>query len=197
MEKTFTYNVQGKMLQMVLYPAYYGYNRTLAVIFYEKGCNRNEEYWELTCCTDEAPGKNKAFLDVNDMGEQIVDELEKAGFGKRTGRTAQSGFVTYPEFEFDAEILKIYTNNEYEQYLQWQNALKEDEQYLIAECERCQNQFPLIVKKSAVEKYYEYQEGASYLIQDIFPDLSAEERGLLARGQNMCGKCFREMLGLE
>ena len=68
---------------------------------------------------------------------------------------------------------------------------------MIAECDRCQGSFPLIVKKSEVEKYYEYQEGAPYLIQDIFPDLTAEERGLLARGQNVCGKCFRKMFGIE
>lgn len=197
MKKIFDYKTEGKTIPMELNLSYYMHNRTLAVSLYEKGGNRDEEYWMLTCCLDDAPGRNRAFLDVNNMGEQIVDDLEAAGFGKRTGRTARSGYVTYPEFEFDAEVLKAYMNVEYGQYLKWQDELKEDEEYLVVKCRVCHNQFPLIVKKSAVEKYREYQEGAPYLIQDIFPDMSAGERGLLARGQNMCNNCFQKMFGME
>ncbi len=197
MKKIFNYKTEGKTIPMELNLSYYMHNRTLAVSLYEKGGNKDEEYWMLTCCLDDAPGKNRAFIDVNNMGEQIVDALETAGFGKRTGRTARSGYVTYPEFEFDAEVLKAYMNVDYGQYLKWQDELKEDEEYLVAECRVCHNQFPLIVEKSAVEKYREYQEGAPYLIQDIFPDMSAGERGLLACGQKMCNSCFQKMFGLE
>lgn len=198
MKKIFSYKTGRKTIPMELHLSYYLHNRTLAVFLYEKGCSReDEEYRVLTCCLDDAPGRNRAFLDVNNMGKQIVDELEAAGFGKRTGRTASSGFVTYPEFEFDAEVLNAYMNKEYGQYLKWQDALKEDEEYLVAECRACRNQFPLIVKKSAAEKYREYQEGEPYLIQNIFPDMPAGERGLLARGQNMCNACFQKMFGME
>lgn len=196
MKKIFDYKTQGKTIPMELKLSYYMHNRTLAVSLYEKGGGSEEGYWTLTCCLDDAPGRNRAFLDVNNMGEHIVDDLEAAGFGKRTGRTARSGYVTYPEFEFDAEVLKSYMNGDYEQYLKWQDGLKEDEVYLVAECRVCHNQFPLVVKKSAVEKYHEYQEGAPYLIQDIFPDMTAGERGLLAHGQNMCNACFHKMFGM-
>lgn len=195
MKKFFNHKAWGETVPMELNLSYYMHNRTLAVSLYEK--ESGEEYGMLTCCLDDAPGRNRAFLDVNNMGEQIVDELETAGFGKRTGRTARSGFVTYPEFKFDAEVLKAYMNSQYEQYLKWQDALKEDEVYLIASCRVCQNQFPLIVKRAAAVKYQEYQEGARYLIQDIFPELTAGERGLLARGQNMCGTCYQKMFGME
>lgn len=197
MKKTFSYTTNGNTMQMELNLAYYAYNRTLAVALFEQGHDRNEEYWTLTCCLDDAPGKNRAFLDVNNMGEQIVDDLEAAGFGTRTGRSVKSGYVTYPEFEFDAEVLKAYSNREYERYLKWQDGLKDDEQYLTAACRVCYNWFPFIVKRSAMEKYRLYKEGAPYLIQDIFPDMSAGERGLLARGQNMCDHCFKEMFGTE
>ncbi len=195
MKKIFNHEAWGETIPMELRLSYYMHNRTLAVSLYEK--ESGEEYGMLTCCLDDAPGRNRAFLDVNNMGKQIVDELETAGFGKRTGRMARSGFVTYPEFAFDAEILNAYTNSQYEQYLKWQDELKEDEVYLTVSCWVCKNQFPLIVKRSAAEKYREYQDGAPYLIQDIFPDMPTGERALLARGQNMCGACYQEMFGME
>ena len=197
MKKIFEYNTQGKTLHMELKLSSYEHNRTLAVLLYEKGCEKEDGYYTLTCCLDDAPGKNRAFIDVNNMGDQIVDALETAGFGRRTGRTTRSGFVSYPEFEFDAEVLKTYTNKDYEDYLKWQDALKEDEEYLVAECCICCHAFPLMVKKSAAEKYRRYLDGERYLIQDIFPDMPAGDRGLLARGQNMCNACFQEMFGMK
>ena len=41
--------------------------------------------------------------------------------------------------------------------------------------------------------YREYQEGAKHLIQDVFPNMMPEERGLFAQGQNLCGKCLKKM----
>ena len=59
-----------------------------------------------------------------------VDVLEEEGFGKRTGKKRQSGYVVYPEFSFREEVLRDCTNENYEQYLTWQEALGEDEEYL-------------------------------------------------------------------
>ena len=64
----------------------------------------------------------------------IVDVLEKEGFGKRTGKKRQSGYVVYPEFSFREEVLRDCTNENYEQYLTWQEALGEDEEYLTVSC---------------------------------------------------------------
>ncbi len=40
------------------------------------------------------------FIDINNNDSGILDWLEENIFGKRTGRSAASGFCTYPEFDF-------------------------------------------------------------------------------------------------
>ncbi|MXP78974.1 DUF4313 domain-containing protein (plasmid) [Lachnospiraceae bacterium WCA-9-b2] len=55
----------------------------MAIALFEEG----EPYGNLTCCLDDAPGRNCAYIDVNNMGVDIVDVLEKEGFGKRTGKS--------------------------------------------------------------------------------------------------------------
>lgn len=177
----------GKKLEV--WPTYYPYNRTLAIALFENG----ESYGNLTCCLDDTPGKNCAYIDVNHMGKDIVEVLEKEGYGKRTGKEYQSGYVLYPEFMFKEDVLKDCTNEEYEQYLRWQEALGEDEEYLTASCQICHQEFCFIVKKEEAQKYREYRDGAPYLIQNVFPNMSCEERGLFARGQNMCSACFKEL----
>ena len=170
-------------------PTYYPYNRTLAIALFED----SEAYGNLTCCLDDAPGRNCAYIDVNNMGKDIVEVLEKEGFGQRTGKKRQSGYVVYPEFAFKEEALRDCTNKDYEQYLAWQGALGEDEEYLTVSCRICYQEFCFTVKKEEAQKYREYQEGAPYLIQNVFPNMSCEERGLFARGQNMCGACFKKL----
>lgn len=177
----------GKKLEV--WPTYYAYNRTLAIALFEEG----ELYGNLTCCLDDAPGRNCAYIDVNYMGVDIVDVLEEEGFGKRTGKKHQSGYVVYPEFSFKKEVLRDCTNENYEKYLTWQETLGEDEEYLTASCRICYKDFCFTVKKEEAQKYREYQDGAPYLIQNVFPNMSCEERGLFAKGQNMCGTCFKEM----
>ena len=177
----------GKKLE--IRPTYYPYNRTLAIALFEDG----EAYGNLTCCLDDAPGRNCAYIDVNNMGKDIVEVLEEEGFGQRTGKERQSGYVVYPEFAFKEEVLRDCTNKDYEQYLAWQEALGEEEEYLTVSCRICYQEFCFTVKKEEARKYREYQDGAPYLIQNVFPNMSCEERGLFARGQNMCGACFKKL----
>ncbi len=42
------------------------------------------------------------FINTNNNGEDIVDWLENNQFGKRTGKIGESGYCTYPEFNFYA-----------------------------------------------------------------------------------------------
>lgn len=42
------------------------------------------------------------FINTNNNDPSILDWLEKNDFGKRTGKSAQSGCCTYPEFNFYA-----------------------------------------------------------------------------------------------
>lgn len=57
--------------------------------------------------------KNCGFLDTNNC-PFIAELLVKNKLGKLTGRTAQSGWCTYPEFEFDMEAMKKYIPNDEE-----------------------------------------------------------------------------------
>lgn len=178
----------GQILKLEVRPGYYPYNRALLVGLYEDW----ESYGALTCNLDKSLERNCAYIDVNNMGEDLVEVLEKSGFGKRTGRKCRSGFVLYPEFRFNEEALRECTNDNYEQYLAWQDELKEDEEYIGANCRKCYKEFHFIVKKSEAQMYREYQEGARHLIQDVFPNMTPDERGLFAQGQNVCGKCFKK-----
>lgn len=42
------------------------------------------------------------FIDTNNNDPSILDWLEKNDFGYHTGKTGQSGFCTFPEFNFYA-----------------------------------------------------------------------------------------------
>lgn len=189
MKKNLKIERYGKIRIMEVVPNYYLYNRTLLIELYEGG----EAYGNLTCNLHTVPGRNCAFIDVNNMGSDIVERLEQCGFGKRTGRECQSGYVYYPEFQFYEEVLRELSNANYEQYLAWQNELGADEEYISASCRNCGKIFNFIVKKSEAQKFKEYEEDGRYLIQEVFPNMSNEERGLFARGQNLCGKCFNNM----
>lgn len=71
-----------------------------------------EEYprpWsELTVDLNRKCKENCAFIDTNNNGNAIVDWLIDNNLGHLTGKTAQSGFCTYPEFEFNMETLMQY-----------------------------------------------------------------------------------------
>lgn len=179
----------GQIIKLEVRPGYYPDNRTLRIGLYEDW----ESYGALTRNLDVPLERNCAYIDVNNMGEDIIEVLEKGGFGKRTGCKCRSGYVLYPEFQFNEEALRECTNDNYGQYLAWQDELKEDEEYISAYCHECYKVFHFIVKKSEAQRYQEYQEGARHLIQDVFPNMTPDERGLFAQGQNMCGKCFKKM----
>jgi len=48
---------------------------------------------------------NKAFIDINNCNEAIVDWLLDNNYAKFTGREVPSGFCVYPEVEFSDEFL--------------------------------------------------------------------------------------------
>lgn len=195
-ERKLMYKIGGQMRQVQLYPVCYTYNRSLGMCLCKKGRDiDDEDTLTITRCLDAPQTKNCVYIDVNNCGPEIIQWLEKNKLGKLTGREAQSDYVTYPEFMLDESVLQEYTNEHFAQYLQWQEELNEDQEFLIRSCNMCNQEFPLIVSKKAAAQYREYEQGAPYLIQNIFPELSNGERGLLARGQGMCDKCFKQMFG--
>jgi hypothetical protein len=48
---------------------------------------------------------NRAYIDTNNNGEEIIEWLEENGLGKWTGGIRPSGWCFYPEFEFNMEAL--------------------------------------------------------------------------------------------
>lgn len=48
---------------------------------------------------------NRAFIDTNNNGNEIIDWLEQNGLGFCTGNLMPSGWCVYPEFEFNMEKL--------------------------------------------------------------------------------------------
>lgn len=57
------------------------------------------------CLCDRNLGEGEAYIDTNNC-PWAVDFIEQEGLGKRTGRTGQSGYCTYPVVKFDMEKVK-------------------------------------------------------------------------------------------
>lgn len=74
----------------------------VALLLYTKSGNGLEYYGDVTVNLPDSERTRAGcqFINTNNMGEDILDWLEEYGFGKRTGHSAQSGFCTYPEFDF-------------------------------------------------------------------------------------------------
>ncbi len=74
--------------------------------------------------------KDHAFIDVNNLGKDILSWIEENGLGKPTGRIEKSGFAAYPEYRFDAEKLRElddYGYQEYSRILDQSNHLAENQ----------------------------------------------------------------------
>lgn len=56
---------------------------------------------------------NRAFIDTNNNGNEIVAWLEQNGLGKATGNLMPSGWCVYPEFEFDMDKLMEHVTEDY------------------------------------------------------------------------------------
>lgn len=69
----------------------------------------NEIYTVLTVNIDEdIQNEYCSYIDVNNNGDYALEWLERNNFGKWTGRFGFSGFCTYPEFEFNKDIVETY-----------------------------------------------------------------------------------------
>ena len=61
---------------------------------------------------DELTNEQCAFIDINNMGEDVCEWLEENKFGKFTCNVGFSGFCVYPEFEFDKQVIERYKKGE-------------------------------------------------------------------------------------
>ena len=56
---------------------------------------------------------NRAFIDTNNNGDEIVDWLISMKLGHLTGNLMPSGWCVYPEFEFNMEALMRHVTEDF------------------------------------------------------------------------------------
>ncbi|MBE7083782.1 MAG: DUF3849 domain-containing protein [Clostridiales bacterium] len=90
----------------------------IAIRLNEYNANKNEDlgqYEILTKSFGEFIGyKNTAYIDVNNC--PFANQLLDLGIAKETGFTKQSGYATYPLWQFDEQFLKEIGAENYEKY---------------------------------------------------------------------------------
>ena len=108
--KTLTLYKYGKAHPMSFEIHHYYNNGNLYVglITHENGYP--EPWQNLTVNIDVKCNPNCEFIDTNNNGSEIVEWLFSNGFGHFTGNMELSGFCVYPEFEFNMDMLKKYTD---------------------------------------------------------------------------------------
>lgn len=82
----------------------------ISLLMVEGGDYPDEPYGNLTvnlADNNELLPKYHAYIDVNNMPE-AADVLSKSGLAMPTGDVRQSGFVTYPLYEFNKDVLAEY-----------------------------------------------------------------------------------------
>ena len=76
-----------------------------------------EPWGNLTVNLGILMGQDCAFVDVNNLGNEILPWIEKNGIAVPTGRTRLSGMVFYPEYRFHGEKLAELDSVGYQRYL--------------------------------------------------------------------------------
>jgi hypothetical protein len=90
----------------------YRYGGSLAIQMSYK----EESYWlpytTLTVNLEDFPTENdKAFVDTNNLGDEIVDWIVQNDLGELTGRIGFSGYCVYPEVQFNLDKIKEHEVN--------------------------------------------------------------------------------------
>ena len=88
----------------------------LALLLVDWNDGEPEPWSDLTVNLGCPVEKDCAFIDINDLGPDILPWIENNGLGKPTGRSQRSGFVVYPEYRFDAGRLRELDPDGYQEY---------------------------------------------------------------------------------
>lgn len=109
----------GKTFPVTLKIARYG-NGNLAIVLMRQELEGFWDVWtRLTVNLPELCDTDCAYIDVNNNGDEILSWLSKNGLAIPTGRSASSGYCTYPEYHFDPDALKRLDPDGYAAYLAW------------------------------------------------------------------------------
>ena len=83
----------------------YKYGGGLAILM---NCEEGP-YAALTVNLEEFPREdNNAFVDTNNLGNEIVDWIIENDLGELTGRIGTSGYCIYPEVAFNINKIKVH-----------------------------------------------------------------------------------------
>lgn len=115
---------QGEKVSLELQVRSYYNGGSLALLLADWSQGEPEPWGDLTVNLGCSVGKECAFIDTNDLGEEILPWIEKNGLGEPTGRTERSGFAVYPEYRFHPERLKELDDNGYAEYTNLLNQQK-------------------------------------------------------------------------
>lgn len=102
--------------KMELKVSSYMYGGNLAIEMVDWTDEEPEDWGTLTVNLPEELEKDCAFVDVNNLGEEILPWLRKNGLAKPTGRIMRSGYVEYPEYRFNAGRLQELDPQGYAEY---------------------------------------------------------------------------------
>lgn len=108
-----TLNAYGKEYPMTFALATYAENDNLYVGLVTHDAGYLESWSDLTVCLDVDCKPNCAFIDVNLNGKEIMKWLEDNNLGVFTGNMTLSGWVLYPEFEFNMDELMKHVTEDY------------------------------------------------------------------------------------
>lgn len=106
--KMLTLNRWGKDHQMTFDLDNYLRNGNLYVGLISHDEGYPEPWSDLTVNLGTKCEANRAFIDVNNNGMDIMNWLVDNKLGRITAREKVSGFCVYPEFEFDMDVLMQY-----------------------------------------------------------------------------------------
>jgi len=109
-EKIYNFDFYGDVHKVVLRKGTYQNNNTLAIQMVEVYDDGNEEmFGVITKNIDDSnylcKDNNCAFIDTNNMGNDIVKWLRENNVATCKGPVGFSGFCCYPLVEFNADVL--------------------------------------------------------------------------------------------
>lgn len=121
----FTCPYSGETMDAIIYANHYAVNGRIYLGLYtfshddeveDDDCGWWEPYCDITVNLSAPLIDNKtcAFIDTNN-GSFLYNWIIKNDLGKPTGRTANSGFCVYPEFELNIEEIRHYLSEDSEE----------------------------------------------------------------------------------
>lgn len=97
-------NKYGKDYEITFEVTTYAVDNGLAIVMYCDEGQGKEPFATLTVYLEDFKTYgNKAFVDTNNLGDEILDWLAENNLGEQTSRLGFSGFCIYPEFDFNLD----------------------------------------------------------------------------------------------